>query len=255
MCWFHLSQFRDYANGYLLHKVFLMKKLLILITTLFLTITAANAQQYNIHHTEKAPLLTGNADEEIWKKAEVLTDFVYPWNQEKAPATEFQALWNKDALYFRFEVQDDDIQLGNDPDKNTAVLASDRVELFFSTGKELKPYYTMEMDSAGRVFDAEANFYRQVDAKWHWSTLEVHAEKTKIGYTVTGKVDLSELNKLNLLLGTDKRELMCAILRGNFSKGDGESPQVRKWISWVNPHTPKPDFHIPAAFGVCKLVD
>ena len=229
-----------------------MNRLLIFFTTLLLSITAANAQQYNIHHTDKSPSLTGNADEAVWKKAEVLTDFVYPWNKETPPATEFRALWNKDAIYFRFNVVDDDIQLGNDPDKDKAVLASDRVELFFSTGKELKPYYTMEMDSAGRVFDAEANFYRQVDASWDWKTLKTHAQKTKDGYTLTGKVDLSELDKLNLLLGTDKRELMCAILRGEFSKGE---PQVRKWISWVNPQTEKPDFHIPAAFGVCKLVD
>ncbi|GKX50450.1 carbohydrate-binding family 9-like protein [Budvicia aquatica] len=230
-----------------------MKRLLICFTTLLLGITAAHAQQYNIHHTDKAPLLTGSADPAIWSKAEVLTDFVFPWNPEAVPATEFRALWDKDALYFRFNVKDDDIQLGDDPDKDTAVLASDRVELFFSTGKELKPYYTMEMDSAGRVFDAEANFYRQVDATWNWNSLKTHAEKTKEGYSVAGKVDLSELEKLNLLLGSDKRELMCAILRGEFSQG--ETGQVRKWISWVNPQTVKPDFHIPAAFGVCKLVD
>lgn len=229
-----------------------MSRLIIFLTTLLLGLCAANAQQYNIHHTDKVPSLVDNADETIWEKAEVLTDFVYPWNKEVPPATEFRALWDKDAIYFRFNVVDDDIQLSNDPDKDAAVLASDRVELFFSTGKELKPYYTMEIDSAGRVFDAQANFYRQIDADWNWKSLKTHGQNTKDGYTVIGKVDLSELDNLNLLLGDNKRELMCAILRGEFSQGE---PQMRKWISWVNPKTDKPDFHIPAAFGICQLVD
>ncbi|MFP4864438.1 sugar-binding protein [Providencia rettgeri] len=161
-------------------------------------------------------------------------------------------MWSDDTLYFRFIADDKDIQLGDNSDKDQAVLDSDRVELFFATSPELKPYYTAEMDPKGRTFDAKANYYREVDPSWNWETLQTVGEITPNGYVLTGKIDLDEFTKLDLWQDADKQTLMCAILRGEFSAG--EPKQVRKWISWIKPDSVKPDFHIPSAFGTCKFV-
>ncbi|HEM8293433.1 TPA: carbohydrate-binding family 9-like protein [Providencia stuartii] len=229
-----------------------MKLTTLLAAGAMLVTASVAAKEYQINHTDQLKSLNDAQNETVWQQAEVLTDFIYPWEKETPPKTDFRALWSDDALYFRFIADDKDIQLGDNADKDQAVLDSDRVELFFATSPELKPYYTAEMDPKGRTFDAKANYYREVDPSWNWETLQTVGEMTPNGYVLTGKIDLDEFTRLNLWQDKDKQTLMCAILRGEFSAG--EEKQVRKWISWIKPDSVKPDFHIPSAFGTCKFV-
>lgn len=229
-----------------------MKLTTFLAAGVMLVSASVMAKEYQINHTQQIKSLNDAQKSAVWEQAEVLTDFTYPWEKETPPKTDFRALWSDDALYFRFIADDKDIQLGNNSDKDQAVLDSDRVELFFATSPELKPYYTAEMDPKGRTFDAQAHFYREVDPSWNWQTLKTVGEITPEGYVLTGKIDLDEFTNLNLWQDSDKKTLLCAILRGEFSEGSPK--QVRKWISWIKPDSVKPDFHIPSAFGHCKLV-
>ncbi|WP_375083642.1 carbohydrate-binding family 9-like protein [Providencia sp. SKLX074055] len=229
-----------------------MKLTTLLAAGAMLVTASVAAKEYQINHTDQLKSLNDAQNEAVWQQAEVLTDFIYPWEKETPPKTDFRALWSDDALYFRFIADDKDIQLGDNANKDQAVLDSDRVELFFATSPELKPYYTAEMDPKGRTFDAKANYYREVDPSWNWETLQTVGEMTPNGYVLTGKIDLDEFTRLNLWQDKDKQTLMCAILRGEFSAG--EEKQVRKWISWIKPDSVKPDFHIPSAFGTCKFV-
>ncbi|USR66035.1 carbohydrate-binding family 9-like protein [Providencia stuartii] len=229
-----------------------MKLTTLLAAGAMLVTASVAAKEYQINHTDQLKSLNDAQNEAVWQQAEVLTDFIYPWEKETPPKTDFRALWSDDALYFRFIADDKDIQLGDNADKDQAVLDSDRVELFFATSPELKPYYTAEMDPKGRTFDAKANYYREVDPSWNWETLQTVGKMTPNGYVLTGKIDLDEFTRLNLWQDKDKQTLMCAILRGEFSAG--EEKQVRKWISWIKPDSVKPDFHIPSAFGTCKFV-
>ncbi|HFF1653273.1 TPA: carbohydrate-binding family 9-like protein [Providencia rettgeri] len=229
-----------------------MKLTTLLAAGAMLVTASVAAKEYQINHTDQLKSLNDAQNETVWQQAEVLTDFIYPWEKETPPKTDFRALWSDDALYFRFIADDKDIQLGDNADKDQAVLDSDRVELFFATSPELKPYYTAEMDPKGRTFDAKANYYREIDPSWNWETLQTVGEMTPNGYVLTGKIDLDEFTRLNLWQDKDKQTLMCAILRGEFSAG--EEKQVRKWISWIKPDSVKPDFHIPSAFGTCKFV-
>lgn len=229
-----------------------MKLTTLLAASAMIVTASVAAKEYQINHTDQLKSLNDAQNEAVWQQAEVLTDFIYPWEKETPPKTDFRALWSDDTLYFRFIADDKDIQLGDNADKDQAVLDSDRVELFFATSPELKPYYTAEMDPKGRTFDAKANYYREVDPSWNWETLQTVGEMTPNGYVLTGKIDLDEFTRLNLWQDKDKQTLMCAILRGEFSKG--EEKQVRKWISWIKPDSVKPDFHIPSAFGTCKFV-
>ena len=76
---------------------------------------------------------------EIWGQAEVLSDFSFPWTATEAPETVFRALWDDDLFYFRFEVEDQDVVLGEGADAMEKVMGSDRVEIFFTTGDDLDP--------------------------------------------------------------------------------------------------------------------
>lgn len=65
------------------------------IAILLLYTAAAPAQTYAVKKIPKHELqITGRGDDNTWKKANVLTDFSYPWEKEKAPATSFSALWD-----------------------------------------------------------------------------------------------------------------------------------------------------------------
>ncbi|HDC1791759.1 TPA: endoxylanase [Salmonella enterica] len=222
-------------------------------TMLLLAAGVCQAKNYAIVFTDGIHSLQDAAEESVWTQANVLTDFSFPWKNVPAPKTEFRALWTTEAIWFRFDVEDHDVQVGSQPDKDDAVLASDRVELFLSTGKALQPYYTAEMDSRGRVFDAKAEFYRKVDQTWNWQSLKTVASLTPNGYRVVGKVDIKELDTLKLWQDKDRKTLMCAIMRGEFS-ADEQGGQKREWISWIKPDSAKPDFHIPSAFSTCSLV-
>ncbi|MEM9016918.1 MAG: sugar-binding protein, partial [Verrucomicrobiota bacterium] len=159
------------------------------------------------------------------------------------------AVWNKQWLCFSFEVEDDDIVLFESDDPEEAALGSDRVELFFATDETLAgPYYGAEMDPAGRVFDYRAKFYREIDGGWSFSTLEFGGDISEGGYRVDGRIQIEELKDLNLLR---ENRIVAGVYRAEFSRGSNGIQE--DWISWVDPETEQPDFHVPQSFGVFHL--
>lgn len=188
-----------------------------------------------------------------WAPATLLTDFVYPWEKSTAPATLFQALYDQDFFYFRFTTEDDDIYAPGDPYDKLGVLPSDRVEIFFKSQSAMDPYYCLEMDPRGRVLDYIARYYRVTDFKWEWPEphLEVTASIQDAGYIVEGKISLSSLRELGILSPEGRME--AGLFRGDAYHPDKQNTDI-KWISWIRPDSPKPDFHIPSAFGILKLV-
>ncbi len=182
---------------------------------------------------------------------ELLDDFSFPWLDRPCPRTEFQAVWNEAALRFRFDVDDDDVVAFEGVDQDESVLGSDRVELFFATDRNLdQTYFGAEMDPRGWVYDYSARYYRQFDPSWTFTGLECRGEKRGDGYSVEGTIELESLRSMNCLNG---KAIIAGIYRGEFSHGvDGI---VQDWISWVDPKTEKPDFHVPSSFGRFLLVD
>lgn len=186
------------------------------------------------------------AGELDWNRAELLTDFVFPWKEEEAPSTEFRALADDVNFYFRFEIEDRDIVLDSSEDPDEAVLGSDRAELFFSPTPDLsEPYYGMEMDPRGGVYDYKGKFHRHIDPSWKMPGLVLKGEVSGDSYVVSGSVPLEVLRDLNCLRG---EEMITGVYRAEFShEPDGTVRQ--EWISWVNPEVEIPDFHVPSSFG------
>ena len=134
--------------------------------------TAADAAEYQIHFAQQVPVIDGKGQDTAWDKAQPLTDFTFPWRADAAPATEFRALWDRDALYFRYVLEDQHLAIGTDPDR--AVLDSDRAEIFLAKDLQLSGYYTMEVDPKGRIFSADAAYDPvkkkrvKLDDSWNW---------------------------------------------------------------------------------------
>ncbi len=199
--------------------------------------------------------INGRGGDPAWQSANVLTDFSFPWTQRTAPTTEFRALWDERRLVFRFDVVDDDVVLGDGADAKEKVIGSDRVEIFFSTGPELNPYYGLEMDPRGEVLDYEARHHRQMNWAWSCEGLTVQASRTVSGYLVEGSIARSTLAKLGCLHQEEKGYyLRAGLYRAEFSHDPAGGPVIEDWMSWVDPQVPTPDFHVPTSFGEIRLV-
>lgn len=203
---------------------------------------------YQVLEATSPPSMTGETPGSSWSQAEVLEDFVLPWQEKDPPYTAFQGLYDKDFFYFRFEVEDPDIVLIEDPDTSFAIVASDRVELFFAANDSLDPYYQLEMDPRTRVFDAKSQLYRKVDQTWIWQGMQTFSTLTDQGYLLSGRIPMSSFHALGLWQNEEQSLLLCGVFRAEFEYVQSDSV-ARNWISWIVPESPTPDFHIPSAFG------
>lgn len=187
-----------------------------------------------------------------WPAAELLTDFTFPWEARIAPLSEFRALWDETHFHFRFDCVDDDLVLPDGPAAKERVLGSDRVEIFLAPDLNLKPYYCLEMSPRGDVLAYAANFYREMNWDWQCDGLQLTAHITGNRYTVTGSLPLDTLRALKVLKHGSS-EFFAGLYRAEFHhRSDGTVHSG--WMPWVNPQTERPDFHVPASFGVLELV-
>ena len=228
---------------------------------------------YQVHRVANGQIqLDGCASEPAWAQAAVERQFVFPWKQEPAPATEFRALWDATHLYFSFRVQDADIVvLDRLQDEQDAVF-EDRVEVYLCRDERMKDYFCFEVDSRGRAFDYRASYYRQFDTKWNFEGLETRASSLPGGYEVEGRIPLSSFAALGFPAVRPGVRIRCGLYRAEFShdrngrkvqqhetrhnlgrKVEGPPP-IEAWISWVDPKTKEPDFHVPASLGWLEFV-
>jgi hypothetical protein len=233
----------------------------------------ASEQTYRVRWVPESKMaLDGRADEPAWKQAAVERRFVFPWKQAPAPETEFRALCDGTNLYFTFRVQDADIVVLDRLRDEEDEVFEDRIEVYLSRDDHLNDYYCFEVDSRGRVFDYRGSFYRHLDTKWKFAGLEAKAAPLPRGYEIEGRIPLTSLAALGFPPIQPGAKLRCGLYRAEFShdrsgrpveqkaslhnlgrKVEGPPP-IEEWISWVDPKTKEPDFHVPASLGWLALV-
>lgn len=192
-------------------------------------------------------------DLSLWEKANCLTDFCSPWKKDPVSKIEFRALWDLDNLYFNFRVFDTDVYIDQKDGSFDSIGNSDRVELFFRTNDSLNPYYCLEIDTAVRIMDFKAYPERNFDYDWKWpkKEIEVTTSKDDISFTVQGRISIQSLRDLNLIRNNT---IEAGVYRAKFSLAQNLQYEPT-WISWVNPNTEKPNFHIASSFGKFVLVE
>jgi len=188
----------------------------------------------------------------FWEKAHCLTDFSSPWNSNPVLKIEFRALWDLDYLYFNFQVFDSEVYVDRKDHSTDSICNSDRVELFFRKDEKLSPYYCLEMDADARILDFEAypNWNFDYDWKWPEKQLEIQSIKEQNSFTVAGRISIASLEELDLI---HNNTIETGVYRAKFSPNEREEYQPT-WISWVNPNTAEPNFHIASSFGKFVLM-
>ena len=198
---------------------------------------------------------SGACDAQQWAVANKLEDFVSPWDLAPIHPIVFRALYDAAYFYFSFQVQDGAVFTELKDASKASIAQSDRVELFIRTDSKLSPYYCLEMDTQPRIMDFKAMPNRDFDLSWNWpeGELEVKSEILKDSFSVEGKISLKSLKELNLLKKDSEGTFMeIGVYRAKYNTDD-EGHTHPTWITWVDPHTPKPDFHIPDSFGIFRL--
>ena len=167
-----------------------------------------------------------------------------PWHG-KSDSSRFCFHSTSDRLFFNFEVEDSTLALSGRFDSERAVDDEDRVEIFFSPDRSLrKGYYCAEIDAGGRVMDYRAEFYRNFDFGWGFSTLQTDAMVTAWGYRVSGSVSRAELEGLGI-------DLNGGFFLGAF-RGDRLPDGMIEWYSMVPQDVSEPDFHVPGVLLECR---
>ena len=197
-------------------------------------------------------IISGKSDDPLWERAEVLDDFLSPWSEDPIGTIEFRALHDGQNLYVCYRVQDRSLHIDKTDNSKKSVDNSDRVELFLRSDKNLDPYYCLEIDPMARVQDFIARPNRQFDFTWNWPKEDVVVKShiTDTYFTVEIVLSILSLNKFQLLQNDGHIE--AGIYRAKYnqqSNGDFEPT----WITWVDPQTETPDFHIASSFGKLKL--
>ncbi len=211
----------------------------------------------------------GKIDEPAWSQAAVEKHFFFPWKRVQAPPTEFRALCDDRFLYFSFRVKDPDIVLVDNFRDKLDALFEDRVEMFFSRDDGMKDYYCFEADAKGRALDYRASWPRHLDMDWKWDGLETKASPLPGGYVLEGRISLASFDALGFGRLGPGSKLRCGLYRAEFSHDrsghppapsehtQGRQPEgpapIMDWISWVDPKTPSPDFHLPASLGWLQI--
>lgn len=188
----------------------------------------------------------------FFEKANCLTDFCSAWNEDPILKIEFRALWNLENFFFNFRVFDTDVYLDQKDDSFDSIGNSDRVELFFRTNEFLNPYFCLEMDASGRLMDFKAHPNKDFDFDWKWpkKDLDIKTSKDEISFTVEGRISIQSLRELNLI---QDNSIEAGVYRAKFSKNEKQEYEPT-WISWVNPNTETPNFHIASSFGKFRLL-
>ncbi|URC10840.1 sugar-binding protein [Flavobacterium sp. B183] len=194
-----------------------------------------------------------NSTVPFWENANCLTDFCSPWKSDPLLKIEFRALWDLENFFFNFRVFDTGIYIDQKDDSFDSIGNSDRVELFFRTNESLDPYYCLEMDTAGRLMDFRARPNKEFDFEWKWpkNDFEIKTSKDEISFTVEGRISIKSLKELNLI---HNNTIEAGVFRAKFLENEKRQYEPT-WISWVNPDTETPNFHIASSFGKFILME
>lgn len=240
-------------------KVFALFVCVLVVFASIATVSANTATSgYDVVLRDEAPTIDGKLDEAVWATVPVISgDFRYPWEAIEAPLTVFKAFNDGKKLYFSFSVTDAAVLSVEEWAGESTVDDEDRVEMFFAAGPvdlpvdyEIPLYYNIEVDPLGRVHDYSAKYYRVFDSEWNLEGLESAAVMTDAGYDVEGSIPLKSFEDLALL--SEDNTMRVGVFRAEFTKPADEI--IMQWISWVDPKTHAPDFHVDSAFGEFRIM-
>src|SRR5579884_3183212 len=160
--------------------------------------------EFECRWTESPITLDGNADENAWKRAQVIDTFYLPWLGAKTrparTATKARLLWDREYLYFFADMEDTDLYA--DVKEHDGITSSNDVfELFFKPAADKPGYYEFQVNALGTILDMflprrDAGGYERfksdgefhIEAKVHLRGTLNHRQDKDEGWSVEGRI-------------------------------------------------------------------
>ena len=215
------------------------------------TIETARASKPQVHAARlkgDPPIVDGRGDDPAWKNATPVaweTDYA---GTRTGIVTRARMLWSKDALYVLWDLSSAGLAVDRARPvavERTRLYEEDCVELFF-TPDAAKPshYYEVEMGPLGHFFDIDIDrASKKEDTAWS-SGAKIATTQDAAAHTAVIEAQLTAPEIVRAL--TPGARLPLALYRM-----EGKTP--RAFLALSPPRTPKPNFHVPAAFGTLVL--
>lgn len=204
-------------------------------------------KEIKVLRCDTAPVIDGTGNDLCWKKIEPITDFVYPWRNDKPEKTSLKICYDEKNLYLFFEAEDRTPVFKKKQKIEMDIAEEDRVEVYFAADRAMKLYYSIEMSPTGLPLDYKCSFHRKFDMSWQMPQLVL---KGKIdpskGYSVEAAYSLDELRKMGVL--KENNRILTGFYRADFNR-DASGKIIERWISWIDPQRKEEDFHIPETLG------
>jgi hypothetical protein len=112
--------------------------------------------EFECRWAETPITLDGKADDDAWKRAQVIDSFYLPWLGAKArraiTTTKARLLWDREYLYFFADMEDTDLY-ADVKEHDGITWNNDVFELFFKPAADKPGYYEFQVNALGTIMD------------------------------------------------------------------------------------------------------
>jgi uncharacterized protein (DUF362 family) len=213
---------------------------------------AAEEERPAIHAAALPPgatvTLDGRGDDEVWRRAPEVRFATDYKGQDTGIVTRARFLWSPDALYALFTLEGAGLRTDRSRPvdvERVDLYEEDCVELFL-TPDAARPqrYFEIELGPYGHFFDLDIDKdAHRSDEKWS-SGARIAAVQDEDAHRAVIEVALRAPDVTRALVAG-------ARLRLGLYRMEGRAP--RRYLAWSPPRTPRPNFHVPEAFGTLVI--
>ena len=205
------------------------------------------AREARAIHVESGMVIDGQVDD-AWKAAPI-TSFSTDWSgAETGIRTHVRFARSKRALYTLWELEGAGVNVDTSKPvevERAKLYEEDCVELFLGPdASERTRYFELEVGPLGHFLDIAIDRARKKsDVAWS-SNAKIATQVDRDAHKVTIEIELRAPEIVSVLRPGSSLPL-------GLYRMEGKSP--RKYLAWSPTRTPKPNFHVPEAFGVLKI--
>lgn len=218
----------------------------------YLTCASATAAKPTLtaKHIESPAVVVDGKIDDVWSATPAVT-FDTDWSGKASPtgaSTKVRALWTENAFYMLWEISgtglDTDHSRPIDVEREN-LYKEDCVEIFFTPNPaEPKKYFEIELGPYGHYFDLSIDRKANTsDIRWS-SGAQIGTSQDPANHSAIIEVAFTSPDIVrSLRSGTN--------LPINMFRMEGKGPQ--QYLAWSPTRTPRPNFHVPEAFGTLAL--
>jgi hypothetical protein len=216
--------------------------------------------RYNVRRATSAIVIDGVLDDAAWTQASAPLTLQFLWDSQTGAkqATRTRLLWDAEALYLAYDVDDADIT-AQYTQRDDPTYRDDAVEIFInpSPGQE-DLYYGFEWNARGVTYD-----YLNYQGRTLFKRFD--ATGVKVATTLRGTLNEREDSdrgwSLEAAIPWSNFEALSrrppgpgTVWKANVNRWDGVEPDRRMSI-WSDPLQSAPRPHVPARFGELVFVE